>query len=761
MLKWFQTIGNKIKKLTARTQKSMRTSDIQEKKPLEETPDQTDAVSEADTAKPKKWLPLFRKNAPEDVPSQDKDMPQEAAPVDSDTDSPETAGEMAADTTDSGAAETADEIAADAITDASETSHDTITVDLTSEESFDASGTPAPKPKKWFWPFGKTIKPLKGAGADSTDGPTVVWERKDKKPWSTKKKVIITVVSVLVAAILGIGGYALAIWANPMGQFDTVADQATSSATLPPTLTSTAQTATPTIDPYDELVANADFSFMDNITNIMLIGVDYAEERETWSGKHYYHSDVMIVLSINRDTNKVSLISLPRDTYAKIPGVDGIYKLNASIDCGGRWPTESGFQKVCEAAEWMLGGIPVDYYYAVDMGAVKGLVDAIDGLEYDIDLSFKIQGRSYKAGLQHMDGQAVLDYLRIRKAQYIEESGQSGDLNRINRQKRMLIAIFEKIKQSNLLTNVPKIIDAFDGNLYTNTTFAQTAALAAFAYNIDAEDIAMYSMDGSYKNIFNWNFVITNQTNRLEIIETVYDGYDAPRYKDYMMDEAKQLWADMQAEWIAEKSDDVLKQVKAKLDADAQLPVYTEPTTTLASMFSSVSANTILTSYAAAPASTSTYIFESPSPEASPTTTPTLTPTPVPPTPTPVPPTPTPVPPTPTPVPPTPTPVPPTPTPVPPTPTPVPPTPTPTPAPTVIPGPSGYRQYGDDIWNLYYKTADELNTLFNKKSTDELEAANTQLKADIQSLCSIFLIKTPSWRVNYEKESNEVYVNFN
>ena len=58
----------------------------------------------------------------------------------------------------------------------------------------------------------------------------------------------------------------------------------------------------------------------------------------------------MIVLSINTKTKKVDLISLPRDTYANIPGVEGIYKLNASIDCGGGWPTAEGFEKVCEAA---------------------------------------------------------------------------------------------------------------------------------------------------------------------------------------------------------------------------------------------------------------------------------------------------------------------------------------------------------------------------------------------------------------------------
>ena len=111
--------------------------------------------------------------------------------------------------------------------------------------------------------------------------------------------------------------------------------------------------ATPTPDPYEEMLSVADMSMMKDIVNVLVIGVDYAPERETWSGKHAYHADVMLVLAINFKENTVDMISLPRDTYAKIPGVDGIYKLNASLDCGGGLP--DGFPKVCESASWMLG----------------------------------------------------------------------------------------------------------------------------------------------------------------------------------------------------------------------------------------------------------------------------------------------------------------------------------------------------------------------------------------------------------------------
>jgi LCP family protein required for cell wall assembly len=416
-----------------------------------------------------------------------------------------------------------------------------------------------------------------------------------KKPWSLKKKIIVTTACVLGAALVGAGIFLATILINPMGHFQTVVQQV--SRTPAPSVSQAADetaspTPTPTLDPYGQLIAKSDFSILEHTVNILLIGVDYAPERDDWSGKHYFHSDVMIVLAINKETGSVNLISLPRDTYANIPGVDGIYKLNASMDCGGGWKDnpQEACKKVCEAASWMIGGIPINYYYAVDMSAVKGLVDAIDGVDFDIDVAFKMQGRSYSAGPQHMNGQAVLDYLRVRK----ELGDDSGDLNRINRQKNMLVAILQKLKDSGLIFKIPDIIGAFNGNLQTNVDLASTGALAAYAYSVDIDNIKLYSMDGSYAyHLFNWNFVITDSDKRVQIIRDVYGfdiskdedvnaleaayGITVPSYKHYSTKSALGLWEDMQIEVSGKAARPLLDQVKSILDADAALPPYPVP----------------------------------------------------------------------------------------------------------------------------------------------------------------------------------------
>lgn len=310
----------------------------------------------------------------------------------------------------------------------------------------------------------------------------------------------------------------------------------------------------------------------DEILNVLLVGVDYAEERLTqeWlsdGGSSAEHADVMIVLAINFTKQRVDMISLPRDTYAHIPGVQGIYKLNASLDCGGglfkkgedgKWikdnsgnyvVNEAGFEKVMESCEWMLGGnIPIDYYYAVTMPAVKQLVDAIGGVDYDLDVTFSMQGRDYKPGKQHMNGQAVLDYLRVRKSGTGLKADETGDGARVNRQKDMLVAILNQLRSSGMLTKIPEILRSFSGQLFTNCSFEQTTALALYAMEMPVSNIRMWSMDGiwSSKKSAKLNFCFTDQEKRLKIIKEVY-GVDAEDYRDCHMSYAYWFWQDLQA----------------------------------------------------------------------------------------------------------------------------------------------------------------------------------------------------------------------
>lgn len=293
-----------------------------------------------------------------------------------------------------------------------------------------------------------------------------------------------------------------------------------------------------------------------NMINILLIGADYAPERKDWE-KNYY-SDVMMVLAIDFDKNCVDMISVPRDTFAPIYNTPGIYKLNSALHHGGG-VEGNGFNYVVESVKNVLGGIEIDYYMGVNMYAVKGMVDAIGGVDYDVDVEFTMQGRKMKMGKQHLDGQQVLDYCRARK-------GIDNDIGRVGRQKKMLIEIFNQLKSKNLLFKVPEVIKVLEKNVHTNLSFEQLCALAVIGMDIDSSDIRMHTVDGHFLQIFNWSFYVLDDSERIALVEDVY-GFTPEPLKEASQKYARLKWATIQGEGYIKLANNAIRKYPSKISA--------------------------------------------------------------------------------------------------------------------------------------------------------------------------------------------------
>ena len=339
---------------------------------------------------------------------------------------------------------------------------------------------------------------------------------KKKKKRNTKRTVIILLVVLLV--LLAGGGYLYSrgrlILHNPGDLFDD-ASMPTATPAEEESETDEVQQTTPAPDKTTE-----ETSDNTGITNILLLGVDRTPEGGTSSGS-MPHADAIMVVAINFDANTVNLVSLPRDSFVNMPSVKGFYKLNGIFNVGGGYDDpDAAFSLMCDAAEWMLGGISVDYYYSVDFEAVMDLVDAIGGVDYDMDMNYSnTAGRTYKEGMQHLDGQGVLDYLRARR----NATTDANDRGRVDRQKKMMIAIFKQLKEANLLSTIPQVISSIKDGLYTNTTMEQTLALANYARKIDPNSIGTYSLYGDYKSgPISWNWTFVDPDNRIAVIQNVW-----------------------------------------------------------------------------------------------------------------------------------------------------------------------------------------------------------------------------------------------
>ena len=114
------------------------------------------------------------------------------------------------------------------------------------------------------------------------------------------------------------------------------------------------------------------------------------------------------------------------------------------------------------------------------------------------------------------------------------------DSKRTARQRKMLVAIFKKLKQEGKLSMIPDLLKTMGDNVYTNTTMTQTASLVNFAKDIDADSIMTYSIQGEIHMKYDWAFCFIDQQERQNILKEVYGidaapiGYNSTEYETFL-----------------------------------------------------------------------------------------------------------------------------------------------------------------------------------------------------------------------------------
>lgn len=282
----------------------------------------------------------------------------------------------------------------------------------------------------------------------------------------------------------------------------------------------------------------------DNVS-ILLMGVDSSDERGEDDGSR---TDALMVATLNKDDKSIKLLSIPRDTLAYIPEVGYETKINHAHSYGGPSGT-------IETVENMMN-IPIDFYVRINFEAFMDVVDAVDGITYDVPYEFKEQNSRDKAdaihlqpGIQDLDGEETLALARTRK--------HDNDVERGKRQQEIIKALMQKTLNVKSLLKYDDIIEAVGENMKTNMTFTemksffgyvtQGSALELELLNVDGED---YSPTGTYY----WKMddrslskALNEMEEHLEIPVTDY-GYDFSEDEDEDSDVGNEEIPDNQQE---------------------------------------------------------------------------------------------------------------------------------------------------------------------------------------------------------------------
>lgn len=204
--------------------------------------------------------------------------------------------------------------------------------------------------------------------------------------------------------------------------------------------------------------------------NILVLGID---ERKNDVGR----SNVTCVMTVDTENKTLAMLWVPRDSRVEIPG-HGWNKIGHAYSYGGHQLSE---QTVAN-----LLGIPIDYYLAVNMDGFKKVIDTLGGVDINVDKRMYYYDPydagevdndgliDLKPGMQHMDGNTALEYVRFRH-------DEMGDIGRIERQQKFAKALLTDIVTPAIITKLPSAIREANSAFHTDIPISDMLSLIKIA----------------------------------------------------------------------------------------------------------------------------------------------------------------------------------------------------------------------------------------------------------------------------------------
>ena len=165
-------------------------------------------------------------------------------------------------------------------------------------------------------------------------------------------------------------------------------------------------------------------------------------------------SDVNMIITVNPNTHKILITSIPRDYYVTLAGKNAKDKLTHA----GVYGIETSVGTI----ENLLD-IKINYYIKVNFTSLLDIVEALGGVNVYSEYSFTSKdGYYYQKGYNNVDGKKALSFVRERGA-FTE-----GDRVRVKNQAAMIEALINKAISPSIIVKYTSLLNALDGSFVTN-----------------------------------------------------------------------------------------------------------------------------------------------------------------------------------------------------------------------------------------------------------------------------------------------------
>lgn len=195
----------------------------------------------------------------------------------------------------------------------------------------------------------------------------------------------------------------------------------------------------------NQYISKSDLHTSKDVINILFLGIDDDEGGNS-------RSDSMMLVSVDKKHKKIKLTSFLRDSWVDLPMKGKKAKLNAAY-------AANGIQGAVDTIEYNFR-IDIDHYVMVDFEMFTKIIDAVGGVEVEVtekEAKFIRQTTRYKkmqSGEKvRLSGAEALVYCRIRKL--------DSDYMRTYRQRKVITALIEQAKQSDIKTLIDAMYDVF------------------------------------------------------------------------------------------------------------------------------------------------------------------------------------------------------------------------------------------------------------------------------------------------------------
>lgn len=235
------------------------------------------------------------------------------------------------------------------------------------------------------------------------------------------------------------------------------------------------------------------FPGMDRV-NILCMGID-----DNWTNSDEVYTagartDTLFLLSLDLDNKTASVLSIPRDSFVPIAGTDYSDKINSAYSLGG--------PKRSEATVANLLGVNPDYYIVLRIDATKKMVDALGGVDLNVEHEMDYDDNwghlhvHLMPGFQHLDGNQAVGFIRFRHGNH-GPTPEDGDPRRVYRQHVLLEAMMQKAKSFSNVMQVNNLIDTAMSCVDTDMSRTQLFDLASIFHSMPPDNLVQAQLPGS------------------------------------------------------------------------------------------------------------------------------------------------------------------------------------------------------------------------------------------------------------------------